>query len=254
MSTTGFLINEEMANADPDVLLTPGTGESWWFEEIWVAGVNDNQTGATVKTEYVSDSSIMSSHKMDALGVELSTTHKHFISRNQQTAGNGFILRGLPDLCVPDGLRLRLQEDILTTGDFTIVHAIGAVIDSTDEVSHAEKWANLDPDTILQPATDQMIRWEMWFISGSDAGVGLNVTLRKTTSNEPIIAYTFIFEPDPANTDEYEVFKDADGVTAIPANIMPMFIPKGYEVLLAENMNAGDLAAILFVGREYSTL
>jgi len=250
MSSTIFFINEEMTDADPDILLTPGTGESWWFEEIWVAGVNDDDAALEdFIVEYVSDGQDLCAFQMGEAGVEFSTTHKHFISRYQHNAGAGFILRGLPDICVPDGCRIRLVEGV-GVNDFVIVHGIGALIDSTDEVSHAEKWTDADPDTILQPATDQMIRWEIMFIACNDNGLGLDLLLRKQTSAEPIIDAQFVFTGDPTNAFDYEVWKNVDGNTTI-GNSVPLFIPDGYELRLQEGLNAGDFAAILFVGREY---
>ena len=257
MSITGFLINEEMADLDPDILLTPGTGESWWFEELWVAGANDNAGLAAFTLEYVSDSSVVSNYVLNDAGVNSSTAHKHFISRYQRTANTRYILRCLPDFCVPDGCRIRMTEAVDAFGsDSVIIHGIGAVIDSTDEVSHAELWQNLDPDTIIQPATGQMIRWEIMFIGCSGNAAGLNLTLRRQTTFE--VVYDFgpsKFVADPTNGNDYETWKTVDGVTAIPSDVaIPPFISAGYELLLVEALGIGHDAAILFVGREYSAL
>ena len=257
MSTSGFLINEEMFDTDPDILLTPGTGESWWFEELWVAGANDDAGLGNFRIQYVSDSSNVAVYALNAPGINSSTTHKHFISRYANSANSTYILRCLPDFCVPDGCRIRLEEAVDAFGsDSVIIHAIGAVIDSTDEVSHAELWQNLDPDTIIQPASGQMIRWEIMFIACSNSGFGVNLTLRRQTTNE--IVYSLgpnLFIGDPTNNADYETWKTVDGVTAIPSNTaIPPFIPAGYELRLVESLGIGHDAAILFVGREYSAV
>ncbi len=256
MSTTGYLINEEMANADPDVLLTPGTGESWWFQEMWAAGVNDDLPDVAFQVEIITGPEIVVDYNLTEAGVDGSTSHKHFISKYQQSAAQGWTMRCLPDVCVPDGCRIRLSINTLLSGDFWLLHGIAAIIDSTDEVSHAEIWADTDPDTILQPAANQMIRWTIWFCASSHNNRAFDVTLRRqVTPFEPIWSDLDSFDgmKGGGTNREYAAFKVVDGVTAIPDNEMPMWIPEGYEVLLEENLfDTDEFHAILLIGREYS--
>ena len=248
MSAHTVAVFETFIDGDPDVTLTPASGDSWWFTEFYQTG-DDDQVEIQYEVNQVSPARIYARYDVGdqgfgGVGIDGDVNHPHILSSNQESDTGGYEIRHVAASVVPDGTQLVLSEQIVNVNDQAIVFGIAAIIDSTDEVASVLLLEDGDPDTILVPNTDFMIRWQKIAVGATDNAGGVKLILQTITGVRTINDRTIV----PSATQNFEMVIEDVGDGSCFA------IMKGQQLTVQESVGAGGGAFFAAIGREYSTV